>query len=202
MALVEPPFQLGLGSDWQNGGQAEGVTIAEAPSVDDRPKNFSVTFENNGNFNVSPSEFGISRDTEELDRLWASWDADDRVLSTQFCAFVDSGNFDFEDLEDDELADIESDIAAELKRDLGNGVDIEFSTGGDRWDDMSVMVTREISTENLVFDAEGRPTITTSSLMSVLEDDSVYQKIAVDRIGYPYIERVLARYRDGEDDLG
>jgi hypothetical protein len=80
-----------------------------------------------------------------------------------------------EDLSTDELSALEKTIVEDLKAEFGDSVVIEFSSGGDRWDDVQVMYNTSYLGSQRGLD--GRLNAFTSNIMAALEVDDQYLKV-------------------------
>jgi hypothetical protein len=178
LVLPEAPY-------WDNGGSQEGVTVIESP-VSDRERNYSLTFNNGGYITVNPFMFGIespetsgqySGDRDSL-FIGAGFDVSKGdALQVQFCYAADSEDLasEVEDLNAEELSALEKTIVDDLKAEFGDSVVIEFSSGGDRWDDVQVMYNTSYPGAERGLD--GRLNAFTSNIMAVLEVDDQYLKV-------------------------
>ncbi len=174
---------------WAAGGPAHNVGIIESP-VSDRDRNYSLTFAPGGYLVVNPLEFGIahpdSGSLSDRDRLYVgAVDEQPGTLQLQFSTPIDEDAFDepgylaaaVSDLGDDELADIEHQILDAVHEQLGPECQIQFSSGGDRWDDLEILFTTEHETDPAQSTHAGHISAFTSNLMAELEDNPTYRRV-------------------------
>jgi hypothetical protein len=187
--LDKPRHPLGVDGYWQNGGQGSGVDIVESP-VSDRDRNYSITFDDGGYVTVNPFEFGIEEpggEANDLDRLFIGMhDTEPDTIQTQFVMAIDSEYFEgvFEGQTDEQMEALEAEVLAAVRKQVGDDtVTMEFSTGGERWDDVGIHFNKNFGPEDPIAtrEADGRLSVFTSNLMHSLESEEAYIKI---RNGY------------------
>lgn len=186
--ITAPAHPLGEGAYWANGGQATDVRMIESP-ISDREHNYHVSIPSTGgHFHVNPWEFGISDPegafSDDTDRLYVGVSADSAsgVLETQFTTQVDSDYFDgiFDDVSDERRTRVEEEIRSRITEKFGPKTLIEYSTGGEPWDDVSVMYNKNYAADGsqvVTFDDKGTAQFTTSNLMFDLEEDAGYRAV-------------------------
>jgi hypothetical protein len=196
---------VGEAPEWRNGGMATGVEVIESP-VSDRDRNYHLTFDVLGGYVfVNPAEFGIEDpesdcdDWQQLDRLYISREIGgaDGVLETQFESAVRDTEFTelLSDVSEEQMAAIEAEVRQELRAQLSDGVDVDFSSNGERWDDVRVLYSKTFDAEQspATVDNDGRTSVTTSNLMPSLEEDATYVRVRAGA-GDTIIRQVLARH--------
>jgi hypothetical protein len=205
--LNSPLIQLGEGSDWKNGGLGRGVSIIESP-ISDRERNYFLCFESRVNRHssiyVSPVEFGIEHPElgqgNDDDRIYIGTE-DCRGMDTldvQYLAAVDVSRYadQIMELEDEgKLSEFETEILIALRAETGDpNTDVRFFDDGITWSRVTVIHNHKIVDELPIhsINPDGSIEVTTSNLMSSLEDSPVYQKIVHDRIGDSVLHRLIS----------
>lgn len=177
LVLPEAPY-------WDNGGSKHGVAVVESP-VSDRERNYALVFDTDGGYiNVEPFEFGIAAPGAEFnfnadrDRLFIGTEDDPTAdtLHVQYCfaADVDYLSAVVEDVDEDTLKAVEASVLAALQEEFGEGIAVEYSSGGERWDDVSVMYSTRYPAQR---ELDGRLNAFTSNIMFGLEENEKYLKV-------------------------
>jgi len=206
--LSSPLHQLGEDSEWKNGGQGHGISIVESP-ISDRERNYWISFESAANrtsyINVSPVEFGIEHpelgQSNDNDRLYIGTENSrgDGTLEVQYSADVDTDSYAEEIMEleaEGELEEFETEILNALRKETGDeNIDIQFSSGGETWDDVAVLYNHKIVDELPIHDInpDGSIEASTSNLMAHLEGSAAYNQVVHGRIGDDIVQRLISQ---------
>tara|TARA_R110002051_G_scaffold314950_5_gene392679 strand:+ start:10341 stop:11060 length:720 start_codon:yes stop_codon:yes gene_type:complete len=210
--LNSPLVELGEFGQWKNGGQASGASIIESP-VSDREHNYWLCLESGANrsgyINVCPSEFGVEHPELGLgnanDRLYVGTEniRGQGGLEMQYCAASDVEEYAEQVMEleaNNELDAFESKILKALREETGDdNLDIIFSSGGEAWDDVSVIYNSQVVDMAPIHtvNPDGSIEASTSNLMAHLESKPAYHQVVHGRIGDAVIQRLMAeRFND------
>lgn len=193
---------IGENANWVNGGQGDRVTVVES-TVSDRDRNYWVQFEADGGYiNVNPFEFGIEdpdfQSTSDGDRLYVGTEnyRGENRLQVQFASADDPYESEYmgavADLDDETVNDLENEILNRLRFNFGEDIDVQFASGGDRWDDIQVFYNKVYDDTTGGFENDrGKISFFTSNLMADLESDETYRSIR-NGAGLGIVAEVLA----------